>query len=116
MKHLRDIQGIPTPKKRVTVKSARAAGFRAGQSPTFTNAGFICIAVAVIGWFVLLHTPLIWPWTIVWLLVLVGWAAVYWTVGDSDEPESQRAQSTPGFDPGSINQQTNDVIHEHDHH
>lgn len=116
MKSIRNIQGVNLPGKRVSLKSARLAGFQAGQSPTWTRAGFICIAVAIIGWFVLLHTPLIWPWTIAWLVVLVLWAATYWTVGDSDEPESHRAQSTPGFDQDFIDQQVDDVINPTDDH
>ncbi len=111
MKNIRNIRGVNLPVKRMSLSDARIAGFRAGQSPAWTRAGFISITVAVFGWFVLQHTPLIWPWTIGWLLVLVLWAATYWTVGDNDDPQSHRAQSTPGFDQGPIDQQAQDVIH-----
>ena len=118
MRSIRNIQGVNLPGRRVSLKDARVAGFRAGQSPTWTRTGFACVAAAVIVWIVLLlfHTLLALAWTGICIVALLLWAATYWTVGDSDEHESHRAQSTPGFDQGPIDQQVHDVIHQHDHH
>lgn len=118
MRSIRDVRGLGTPKRGAHSEGIQAKVFRAGQSPTWTRAGFMLIAVAISVWLLLLivNTALALIWTGVCLLGIVLWAAVYWTAGDSDTPQAQRAQSTPGFDQGPINRQVHDVIHEHDHH
>lgn len=117
MRSIRDVRGLGAPRRSTPSEGVQARVFRAGQSSEFTRAGFICIAVAGAVWvlLLLLNPPLALIWTGICVVALISWAAVYWTVGDSDTPETQKAQSTPGLDQGFIDQQARDVIHEHDH-
>lgn len=116
MKNIRNVRGITPSGKGISYKRVQAAGFRSGQSSTYTRVGVACFAIAVIGWFLLLHTPVIWPWSLFWIAVLLIWVVIIWTVGDSDSYESYVAQSTPGFDKKAVEQQVHNVIHEHDDH
>jgi hypothetical protein len=118
MKKLSEAVGsLRNPQPGSTPKGVRVRAFEFGQTKAYERSGITLCVVVIVGWIVLVlvSATLAWIWTGIWAVAGLLYAATLWTAGDSDTPEAQEAQSTPGFAPGPIDQQEHDVINQHDH-
>lgn len=111
------VGSLRNPRAGSTPKSVRVRAFEFGQTKAYERGGITLGVVVIVVLFVLIlvSATLAWIWVGIWALVGLLYAATLWTAGDSDTPEAQEAQSTPGFARGPIDQQEHDVIHQHDH-